>query len=292
MKGGYLQVDDLPMLESEAIDNLFDYVTIRAGHFEINYGDAHFRRSDNAQAIYNPFVGKTATEIGGEVYVQSNGLMGMIGITNGEIKGAVVNPDTRAPAFYGKVAFDRQINDDVRARLSGSVYTTSKSNNNTLYSGDRAGTRFYDVMVASSGDDFRNGRINPGFRNKVTAIQINPFVKFQGFELHGLYEMATGNAAEDQDEWTYDQMAVDALYRFLEDESVYIGGRYNVVNGEVPGGEDLSVDRIQVAAGWFPTPNILMKVNYVKQNYNDFPATSILHEGMFDGITIEGVVSF
>lgn len=297
VKGGYLQVDDLPMLESEAVDNLFEYVTIRAGHFEINYGDAHFRRTDNAQAIYNPFVGNLimdsfATEIGGEVYVQKSGLLGMIGITNGEIKGAVTNPDSRAPAFYGKVAFDRQINDDFRARLSGSVYTTNKSNNNTLYSGDRAGTRFYDVMVASSGDDFRNGRVNPGFRNKVTAIQINPFVKFQGFEVHGLYEMATGNGREDDDEWTYDQMAVDALYRFLDDESVYIGGRYNVVNGEVLGGEDISVDRIQVAAGWFPTPNILMKVNYVKQNYNDFPVASILHEGSFDGITIEGVVSF
>lgn len=297
VKGGYLQVDQLPMLNSEALDNLFEYVTIRAGHFEINYGDAHFRRTDNAQAIYNPFVGNLimdsfATEIGGEVYVQKNGLLGMIGITNGEIKGAVVNPDTRAPSIYGKVAFDRQINDDLRARLSGSIYTTSKSASNTLYSGDRAGTRFYDVLVTEAGSNFRNGRINPGFRNKVTAIQINPFVKFQGFELHGLYETATGNAAEDAEEWTYDQMAVDAIYRFLEDESVYIGGRYNVVNGEVLGGEDISVDRIQVAAGWFPTPNILMKVNYVKQNYNDYPETSLFHEAMFDGITIEGVVSF
>ncbi|NNF04981.1 MAG: hypothetical protein HKN17_11005 [Rhodothermales bacterium] len=215
----------------------------------------------------------------------------MVGITGGEIKGRVDRPDDRAPSLYGKVGFDRQLNDDVRARLTGSVYTTSKSLNNTLYSGDRAGTRFYDVMVAGSGDSFRNGRVNPGFRNKVTAIQINPFVKFQGFELHGLYETATGNAAQDQDTWTYDQMAVDVIARFLEDESVYVGGRYNVVNGETPGG-DISVDRIQIAGGWFPTQNILMKVNYVIQNFNDFPSDNILHEGMFDGITIEGVVSF
>ena len=302
VKGGYLQVDDLKMLNNEAIDNLFKYVTVRAGHFEINYGDAHFRRTDNAQAIYNPFVGNLimdsfATEIGGEIYVQQNGLLGMIGITNGEIKGAVTNPDSRAPSIYGKVAFDRQLNEDLRLRLAGSVYTTSKSNNNTLYSGDRAGTRFYDVMVAESGSSFRNGRINPGFRNAVTAIQINPFVKFQGFEFHGAYETATGDAADGAPEYTYDQIAADVLYRFLEDESLYVGARYNVVNGENANG-DFSVDRIQVALGWFMTDNILVKANYVKQNYNDFaPGATVnrseyVHEGSFDGITIEGVVSF
>ena len=48
--------------------------TLRVGHFEINYGDAHFRRTDNGNAIYNPFVGNYimdafTTEIGGEVYL-------------------------------------------------------------------------------------------------------------------------------------------------------------------------------------------------------------------------------
>jgi hypothetical protein len=61
---------------------------------EINYGDAHFRRSDGGQTIYNPFmdnyiVDEFATEIGGEVYLHKNGLFGMVGITNGMIKGHV-----------------------------------------------------------------------------------------------------------------------------------------------------------------------------------------------------------
>ena len=52
-------------------------VTVRVGHFEINYGDAHFRRSDNGNAIYNPFVGNYimdafTTEIGGEVYLKAD----------------------------------------------------------------------------------------------------------------------------------------------------------------------------------------------------------------------------
>ena len=49
---------------------------VRVGHMEINYGDAHFRRSDNGNAIYNPFVGNYimdafTTEIGGEVYLKT-----------------------------------------------------------------------------------------------------------------------------------------------------------------------------------------------------------------------------
>ena len=296
VKGGFLQVDKLPMLNSEALDNLMKYVTIRVGHMEINYGDAHFRRTDNGQAIYNPFVGNLimdsfATEIGGEIYVQKNGLLGMIGITDGEIKGRVDRPDDRSPSIYGKVAFDRQMNEDLRVRLAGGFYSTSSAISNTLYSGDRAGSRFYDVLVNASGDDFRNGRINPGFRHALTAIQVNPFVKFQGFEVHGVYETVTGDAADGAPEYTYNQMAADVLYRFLENESAYVGFRYNKVDGETAGG-DISSDRIQVALGWFMTENVLMKINYVKQNYNDYPTTSILHEGSFDGITIEGVVAF
>ena len=55
---------------------LFEIATVRVGHIEINYGDAHFRRSDNGNAIYNPFVGNYimdafTTEIGGEVYLKT-----------------------------------------------------------------------------------------------------------------------------------------------------------------------------------------------------------------------------
>ena len=60
------------------------YTTMKVGHFEINYGDSHFRRSDNGNAMYNPFVGNYildafTTEIGAEVYARSNGLIAMLG---------------------------------------------------------------------------------------------------------------------------------------------------------------------------------------------------------------------
>jgi len=293
VKGGYLQVDKSP-IDVEALNNLFEYLTVRAGHFEINYGDAHFRRTDNGNALYNPFVGNLimdsfATEIGAEVMFQKDGIFGLVGMTNGEIKGSVTRPDDRAPAFIGKVGFDRQMNEDLRVRISGSVYTTSASLNNTLYSGDRAGSRYYDVLVENSGDNFRAGRMNPGFRSEVTAIQINPMVVFQGLELHGVYETAKGNAAN-ADERSVDQIAVDAIYRM---DDFYFGARYNKVSGEFQAVDtEVSVDRIQVGAGWFITPNVLMKAIYTQQNFNDYGAGSIYEDAKFNGLTIEGVVAF
>jgi hypothetical protein len=223
------------------------------------------------------------------VMFQKDGIFGLVAITNGEIKGQVDNGAKRNPSYIGKVGFDRQLNDDLRLRVSGSVYTTNKSLSNTLYSGDRAGSRYYEVMVEKAGDDFRNGRVNPGFSSEITAIQINPMVQFQNFELHGLYETATGKKANEADTRSIDQMAIDAIYRM---NTLYFGARYNTVTGDIGTGSDVTVDRIQIGAGWFMTPNVLMKVNYTSQTYSDYPAGSILEDGKFNGLTIEGVVAF
>src|SRR5512133_329910 len=56
VKGGYLLIDELPFIKSEGINKIMDYMTFRVGDMEINYGDAHFRRTDNGNAISNPFV--------------------------------------------------------------------------------------------------------------------------------------------------------------------------------------------------------------------------------------------
>lgn len=293
VKGGYFLVNKLPMLQNDAIDRLMEYLTLRVGHFEINYGDAHFRRTDNGNAIYNPLVGNLimdsfTTEIGGEVYVRSNGLMAMGAVTGGEIRGAVLQPEERAPSFYGKVGFDRQVNPDLRLRLTGSAYTTSKSLNNTLYSGDRAGARYYEVM----NEGFTSGRVQPGFNDHVTAFMINPFVKFDGLELFGVLEWVNGGIDSETEDRSWDQYALEAIYRFAPREQLFVAGRYNVVGGELLGGNDVSINRIQFGGGWFLTENVLLKLEYVRQQYNDYPPTSILHEGTFNGLMIEGVLAF
>ena len=56
VKDGFLLVDASP-IDNAMLNKIMEVVTLRVGHFEINYGDAHFRRSDNGNAFFNPFVG-------------------------------------------------------------------------------------------------------------------------------------------------------------------------------------------------------------------------------------------
>ena len=301
MKAGYLQVDALPMLGSDFIDDLMEYVTLRLGHMEINYGDTHFRRTDNGNAMYNPLVGNYimdsyTTEIGGELYVRSGPLLAMVGITDGEIQGNVTRPDDRAPSLLGKLGFDRQLSDDLRLRLTGSLYTTASSINNTLYGGDRAGSRYYMVLEntrATPSSAAISGRIDPRLNDQVTAFMINPFVELGRLELFGVFEQAEGRRAGEAERRAWNQYAAEAVYRFLPREQLYLAGRYNVVTGALPGfADDVTLNRIQVGGGWFITPQVLVKAEYVNQNYEDFPSTDIRSGGRFNGLMIEGVIAF
>jgi hypothetical protein len=237
------------------------------------------------------------TEIGGEVlFRHPSGVLAMVAMTGGEIQGSVIRPDDRAPALYGKVGFDRQLNEDLRFRVTGSAYTTSKSLNNTLYSGDRAGSRYYLVLEnrdARPVSQFTSGRINPGLRSEVTALVLNPFVKSGGLEFFGTLERATGKAANETDERSWTQLAGEAIYRFYQDESLFVGARYNTVSGELQGsGADVSANRFQLGAGWWLTPQMVLKAEYVNQTYDDFPASDIRSGGKFSGLMVEGVISF
>jgi hypothetical protein len=300
VKDGYLLIDESP-LDVAALETLMKYVTLRVGHFEINYGDAHFRRSDNGNAIHNPFVGNLildafTTEIGGEVYVRANGWMAMGAITGGEIRGNVTRPADRSPAFIGKLGYDRQLNDAVRVRLTGSAFGQAKAINNTLYAGDRAGSRYYWVLenaLATESAQFTSGLMNPGFRSKIKAYMLNPFVKVHGLELFGVLERSEGRAANESNMRDMRQYAAEAVYRFLANDKLFVGARYNTVQGELTGmTNEVGIDRVQFGGGWFITSNLLMKAEYVTQKYNDFPTTDIRRGGKFNGFMIEGVVAF
>ncbi len=332
VKGGYLQVDRLPF----GPDNNFfnDNMFVKVGHMEINYGDAHFRRSDGGNTLQNPFpegyiMDAFNTEIGAEVYYNNNGILVMLGMTGGEIKGDVarqtaldpasnldpmeLDTNRRSPTILAKVGYDSQVNDDLRIRLTGSMYYTSSSARNFLYGGDRSGSDYHLVMentAASAGSNFTSGRYNPVFMDNVTAIMINPFVKFGGLELFVTYEMATGRSMfepaptegnEDiETNRTATQIAADLIYRFGANEDFYVGGRFNTVTAEIRSVDDdfnsiltdVNIQRIAGVLGWFVTDNILAKVEYVTQSYSDFPTTSILNEGSFSGVMFSGTIGF
>jgi hypothetical protein len=300
VKDGYIQFDESP-IDFVPLKALMQIVTLRVGHFEINYGDAHFRRSDNGNAVYNPFVGNYimdafTTEIGAEAYLKTSGLIAMASVTAGELRGTVLTPEQRGPAFIGKLGFDRQVQKDLRVRLTGSMYKANKSMSNTLYGGDRAGSRYYWVMentLATENGQATSGLINPGFKNQVTALQMNPFVKFRGLELFGVVERAEGKAAAETAQRIWNQYAVDTVYRFLPDEKLYVGLRYNKAKGDLAGiTNDVGARRWQLGAGWFITANLLAKAEYVKQTYFGYPASNIKSGGQFKGMMFEGVVAF
>ena len=299
VKDGYLIVDKSP-IDIKLLKDVMEYVTVRFGQFEVNYGDQHYRRTDNGQGIYNPFVGNLimdamTTEIGGEVTFKRDGWLVMGGVTNAESKGLVVSPAKRTAAYLGKIGFDKKLSDDLRVRLTGSMYTTSSANNNVLYSGDRAGSRYYFVMENTTATDAAqawSGQLNPGFGRNVKAYVINPFAKYQGLEVFGNFESSSGRSWAETTDRSWTQNALDAVYRFGSDKA-YIGTRYNRAEGKLAGITDkVNIERMQYGAGFFLTPSVLMKLEWVDQKYGNFPTSDIRNGGRFKGFMIEGVVGF
>jgi len=310
VKGGYIQVDDLDFISEGFASNIMKHARVKVGMDEINYGDAHFRRTDNAEAINNPFVGNYimdsfTTEAFGEVYGFFNNFSAMLGVSNGKLNQTPVKgTNYNSPSVYAKLGWDKQINEDLRVRLTGSfIQTNGLSTGGYLYSADRAGGRYYYVLLTKNDlmgqDNATTGRFNPGFK-KMQAFQVNPFVKYQGLEFFGLYEHVSGNKAagltERPTDGDYTQLGAELLYRFGNKEQFYFGGRYNTVNGkddEVS--DERKIERFNLGGGWFMTKNVLAKVEYVSQNYNDsavWGATSALRGGKFNGLMLEATIGF
>jgi hypothetical protein len=299
VKGGHLVMEDLNFIRQGFLSGAMKYLTIRVGLDEINYGDAHFRRTDNARATTNPFVGNYimdafATEAFGEIYFRERGLIAMLGLSNGRMNQSVLKSPTSEAgvSLYGKIGYDRKVTEDLRVRLTGSIYSNQADSRKYLYGGDRAGSRYYNVMQSTVVNNF-SGRFDPGFR-KLTAIQFNPFIKFKGAELFGVYEMANGSSGGTDDlKGSYTQTGVELLYRFGKDERFYLGGRYNQVSGhQNDDAGHRKIDRINAGGGWFLTPNVVTKLEYVQQTYSGEGWSGVFQGGQFNGIMVEAAISF
>jgi hypothetical protein len=267
VKGGYFQIDKVGFLKSELLDRIWKNLTLKVGHMEINYGDAHFRRSDGGNTFYNPFMDNNimdafTTEIGGELYWQKNGVIAMAGMTNGEIQGSVTKNNDRSPSLYGKIGYDKNVTEKIRVRITGSFLNKKSSVGGTLYGGDRTGSNYQYVMEPVSatltGNAF-SGRVNPNFKDNVTSFVINPFIKVSGFEFLGTYEIAKGQNAVENGEIQYlgtagdatkfsklknrqfNQFTAEALYRFGASEQFYVGVRYNQLKGTQVFGQTTTV---------------------------------------------------
>ncbi|MFN8264736.1 MAG: hypothetical protein U0T11_01625 [Chitinophagaceae bacterium] len=341
VKGGYIQIDKLPMFNNP--EWFTKYVRVKLGHFQPNFGDFQYRRSDGGNTIFNPFAENLildafTTEIGGEIYVfPTDNVMVMGGMSSGFINGNIQpTPDAvnsngvvrtkRSPSIFGKIAYDKQYSKDLRFRLSASVYNNSNSQRNTLFAGDRTGSHYFGPMelaqvgglpsslgtssATNAGPFFTSGRFDPGVANRVTAINIAPFVKFKGLELQGGYDIIKGSVYGDvtSGKWTkrdWNQVYGEVVYRFLKHEELYLGARYVSANGQPSGlkygvndgslnGQQakVNINRLALAAGYFATKNMLLKLEYVSQAYNDFPWADYRYKGKFSGLMIEAVIGF
>jgi hypothetical protein len=315
VKGGYLLIDELPFIKSPGIDRVMDYLTIIVGDMELNYGDAHFRRSDNAKVTRNPFVGNyimdaftTAPAI--EILFRKNGIIAMGALTTGSLRQDLVRYSDNTynaydaheeTGFYWKAGYDKKFQDDLRARLTASGYhIPEKNHNNTLYYGDRAGSRYYLIMnrITNSSADTdikRNhisGRWSPGFTTKDNSFMVNLFAQAKGLEIFATYESAKGLYSTGT-EFKFSQIAAEGLYRFGGSRQFYGGLRYNLVKGDVNTSEsgDQSINRLQVGAGWFILESTVLKVEYVSQDYTDF-ITDYGADAGFNGIMVEAAISF
>jgi hypothetical protein len=325
VKGGHLQIDKLDFIKPGFASGIMDKTTIRIGLDEINYGDAHFRRTDNARAYYNPFVGNYimdafTTEAFGEVNFQTNGFLAVVGLSNGKLNQSVVLTPTsdNKVSIYGKLGYDNQISEDLRVRLTGSFYMNKGTTSGTsLYGGDRAGDRYYNTFItnsekagksviladtagnnpfkyvtqagATATSSFMNARVNPGFK-QITSVQVNPFIKFKGLELFGIYEVAMNSKDEGQGKYT--QIAAEMIYRFGADEKFFAGGRYNQVSGKAKKADatGITVNRINVGGGWFLTKNTVAKIEYVNQQYTK--GAGKWQDAQFKGLMLEASIGF
>ncbi|HBG80687.1 MAG TPA: hypothetical protein DDW74_08180, partial [Porphyromonadaceae bacterium] len=106
VKGGFLQFEKMEFLPWDFVDEIMKYTTIKVGQFDVNYGDAHFRRSDGGLTFYNPFMenhimDEFATEIGAEVDVHVGDFILVGAVTNGKLNNDLTKIDTtRAQTKY------------------------------------------------------------------------------------------------------------------------------------------------------------------------------------------------
>lgn len=334
VKGGYVQFDKLPFIPLSFVDEIMKYTTIKVGQMDVNYGDAHFRRSDGGLAIYNPFMenyimDEFATEIGAEADFNYNGIVAVAAITNGNLNPSLAFIDTTKaankfanglhnPSWIGKLGYDKQITDNFRARLTGSIYYTAGAGSNTLFGGDRTGSNYSAVMynaAPGTGTAF-NGRVNPALSDRVSTVMGNLFLKYKPLDIVSIesfstYEVAKGGKASEELDRSATQMATDLVVRFGKNENFYVGGRYNTLSAEIAKsaavapvapqtiGQDLvpaytlGVSRIAISGGWYVTKNMLAKIEYSNQKYTGVPNVNyILNGAEFHGISAEAVISF
>ena len=302
VKGGYATIDSLDFIAPGFAKGFMDNATISIGVDDINFGDAHFRRTDNADVFSNPFV----MNMGVESYMQAGFIellyrfpsvsaFALAGITNGQ-----ANPDdvkkkdgSDAYSYYAKLGYDKQYNDDLRIRLTESIFTVTGTSKTSLYSGDKAGNVAREVFntSASAGNDFGAGwKAISGYED-LTVSMTNFFAKYKNTEFFALLEIADGSDTNSLDmEMTH--YSVDVVQRFGKDDKFYAAARYEKATTTLESdASDDELTQTQVTLGWFLSKNAMAKVEYIKQDRENFEEY-VGGKGKFNGLMVSAALSY
>ena len=304
---GYINISKLP--ESSDVlglnNTLFKYVTLTAGFIPVDYGLWWEIRSDNADVQRNPLVGNyivDANDVEPSVQVKTKpGLLNALvafgdGTTTGDF----------TPGRGNEVNAKVWLNLKNEFQLAGSIYRSNQANNGTgyptggsttdLYAGNRSGSQYSGIF----GDNPEAGDIAPQKGQDVTAFQFDGYYNLKPLQVFGMYGYTkdadiNGSApGNPQESWSY--FGGDVTYYLFP--ALYVAARYSAAVSNMYQGKDVSANpvsagRFQVGAGVWVTNTMLLKLEYVNQQYKNFPAASGYgYNTRFHGFTTQFSVAF
>ncbi len=312
---GYMLIRELPgpVGDIPLVKMVFEKINVKAGQFETDFGDSHYRRSNNAAVqrnalVGNPIIDPRATEVGMEIYTDEGALPFPVGAMAGFGSGTDTGDFKKGHQYSlrGKLWG----NPMEKLRTSASVYQVDHSGNSSsftnLFRANRSGGTFAGLFD----DGTSPGDITPGQGKRVFASQFDATWEGNPVELYGnigwfqdtdTNGITVGTPTES---WLY--YTGEAIYRFTP--RLYAAARYSgasagqLVSSASNTGSvqsDGMAHRIEVGGGYWLAKTLLLKAEYVYQIYKGFSSSGSQVSGVdawrdpsFNGVITEVSFSF
>ncbi len=265
---GYMIVRSIPGTEGTLLGQLMDVIDVKAGQFEIDFGDYRYRRTDNARSQRNPLVGNhvmdpKTTEIGMEAFnAYESPVNWLVGFGSGDETGGF-DPG-RGISVHGKLWAN--LGD---LRLAGSTYHVHHADDNASsnhFRTSRGGGVYQGIFTGNA-----PGQVFVGTGTSVLAFQGDVTWISGDVELYGnVGWVRDRSSAGGREEWYY--YGVEGVY-YIQPR-LHAAARYSGAAAQRLAGSSSSghVHRVQVGGGYWIFSTVLAKVEYVYQAYDGFSA--------------------
>ena len=287
---GYILLKALPgPLGATSMGGLFRYINVKAGAFTIDFGDQNFHRSDNGFVQRNPLIGNAlvdpnSAELGIEAYSVKGPIYWLVGTGSGSTGDHFDYGGD--PAVHGKIWGDLLPG----LRLSASAYYVDHSGQfstpfyqvSGLYASSRSGGIYSAVFGGPPQNGFSTepGQIAPLNGVDVSAYQADITWTHWPVELYS--NVGWTNDSSFRERWLYGQ----ALGVYHITPALYLAGQFSYAIAGAANGIDTAgwVDRFQIGGGYWVTNNMLAKLEYVYEQYNNFRDAFSAAAGPVDGV--------